>query len=90
MAYQNRDSVPQTGEQDDDPALYGRLLELEELESLLEDIEEGVVDEHAEQANTMPASLRAQLDERGLDSVDALRARIAELHTSIDSDVQQS
>lgn len=58
---------------------YQAVLLLEELESLLEDIEE-------QADGPLPAHLMAELGEYGLGDVKGLRLRIAELHARLDTE----
>ena len=67
----------------DESELYSSLLHLEELESLLEDLEE-----HLARADTdkLPGDLRERLDRLGLSGQDDVRLRIAQLHSKLDRD----
>ena len=67
----------------DESELYSSLLHLEELESLLEDLEE-----HSAQADSdkLPVDLRERLDRLGMSSRGDLRLQIAQLHSKLDRD----
>jgi hypothetical protein len=58
---------------------YSQLLQLEELESLLEEIEESGAPE-----GTIPSGLRELLQSLGIESVSELVGRIAQLHAELD------
>lgn len=73
------------GEGDVDGEEYARLAELEDLESLLEDVEDrGVVS--LDQPTPVPADLRERMQTHGVRDVQQLRDRIMRLHAEIDED----
>ena len=64
---------------------YEQLLVVEELESLLEELEEQGVSGLAANED-IPDQLRARMDDLGVHDVQQLRDRIMHLHTEIDGD----
>jgi hypothetical protein len=73
---------PGTGPDNDE---YKQLIVLEELETLLEELEEQDVSGLA--ANeVIPDQLRARMDDLGVHDVQQLRDRIMHLHAEIDGD----
>lgn len=78
--------MPDDVEQGDgDGEEYARLAELEDLESLLEEMEEqGVVS--LDQPASVPADLREHMQIYGVRDVQQLRDRIMHLHAEIDED----
>ena len=62
---------------------YQQLLELEELESLQEEIEETGLDPKS-QWDALPAEVREHLASLGINSNSALVARIASMHAELD------
>ncbi len=75
-----QDAMPD-GKPSEDHELYAKLLQLEELETLLEEIEEC-----AEDGNPLelPVGLREKLRELGLSDADDVRGLIAEVHDTLD------
>ena len=61
--------------------LYNEMLRLEEMESLLEEIEE-LEESHD---NALPAELRSRLTALGLADQHDLRRRVEQLHASLDT-----
>ena len=66
-----------SGEQE----LYADLLQLEDLESLLEELEES---EEEGKPDELPPDLQERLSELGLSNADEVRARIAQVHATLD------
>jgi len=64
---------------------YGDLLALEDLESLLEDLEEDGAVDPLDPA-ILPDTLSERVKSLGLHSVDDLRTRIAQLHSKLDAE----
>ena len=67
----------------DESELYASLMHLEELETLLEDLEEHLARADSDQ---LPGDLRERLGKLGLSSQDDVRLRIAQLHSKLDHD----
>ena len=69
-----------------DEDAYEEMLLLEELESALEDLEDGEpgLDAAAPEGEMMPEELRQRLSRLGIGSMSELRARIARLHEKLD------
>ena len=65
----------------DDQTLYSEMLRLEELESLLEEIEEIGADDTAD----LPAEMRVRLASFRLTDTRELRRRVEFLHASLDA-----
>ncbi len=64
--------------------IYENLLEVEKLETLMEDLQEA---DSQGQAGTldMDGDLQERMREAGVSNVDELRARIASLHSKLDA-----
>ncbi|HET6260657.1 MAG TPA: hypothetical protein VFG99_00265 [Chloroflexia bacterium] len=62
---------------------YRQLLELEELESLLEEVEEAGLDAEADWG-ALPEELREQLASLGVGNMSELVARISFMHAELD------
>jgi len=75
------DELSASGGSPGDADLYNEMLRLEEMESLLEEIEEIEADD----ATDLPAELQLRLDSLNLMDPRELRRRVELLHTSLDT-----
>ncbi len=66
-------------------ATYRKLMLLDDLESLLEELEEDGITEDGT-TSAFPDDLRERMEEIGVSSITQLRARIAELHGELDQE----
>jgi hypothetical protein len=73
----------------DDKSPYDEFLELEKLETLLEDLEDAGVEGNLLAPN-MDGDLRARLDDVHVSNVEDLRAMIAGLHSRLDAQEKDS
>jgi hypothetical protein len=69
------------GAGESDPS-YDKMLTLEHLESLLEELEEDGFDGY--EGHALPLHLREQLEELGLSDAEEVRHRISQLHNELD------
>jgi hypothetical protein len=74
-----------TEAQSDGDATYRKLVLLDDLESLLEELEEEGIAEDGASAG-LPNDLRKRMEELGVSSLAHLHARIAELHRELDQE----
>lgn len=65
---------------------YDSLLALEELESLLEELEEAGIEGDLAAAR-LPADTDRRVREAGVDTTDALRTKIARMHAQLDQEI---
>jgi hypothetical protein len=71
--------------QDGGDATYRKLMLLDDLESLLEELEEQGVAEESATAD-LPDDLRERMEELQVSSIMEMRGRIAELHRELDQE----
>ena len=76
--HRSREGISESGDRE-----YGELLFLEELESLLEDLEEAGITDILDAAD-LPAELLQRVQAAGVATLDELKARILELHDLLD------
>ena len=79
------DAQDRAGNEAESSPDYENLLELENLESLLEELEEGGWDADIKSAQ-LPGDLQRRVDEAQVRDVTDLRHKIAHLHTTLDKD----
>jgi len=68
----------------DNSEIYDNLLEVEKLETLMEDLQEASAQGQAEMLD-MDGDLQQRMREAGVSNVEELQARIASLHSKLDS-----
>jgi hypothetical protein len=68
----------------DNSGIYDRLLEVEKLETLMEDLQDSETQGQVGELG-MDADLQERMREAGVSNVEELRARIASLHSKLDT-----